>query len=186
MSTGKGNYGYSTRQVVEKLKVTRSKLRRLTLALEKHGYHFPRKKSNQRIYFEQNVQMISQLMLEMKKGKTIDYAAAELCGGPAGLPQAELTKAALHSSGSGTLKLPETEISFSAEQFRLMIEQVAATAAEKTAENVIERYDREMERRIERRDRELVNRLREASEAGVKKNNFFSRFIGRKKLAEKS
>lgn len=185
MGSVRGDYGCFTKQTADKLRVTRSKLRRLTMALEKHGYIFSRNKTNQRVYYERDVQAIARLMAEMKKGKTIEYAAAEMCGKTVGVPDvipgADVPDSVRQPSGP-----PETDITFSVEQLRLMIEQVAASTAEKTADRVIEKYDREMEMRIERRDRELVNRLREASETGRKKKGLLSKFFGKsRRFAER-
>lgn len=176
MRSRRENIGYFTKTVSDKLQITLSKLRRLTQALEKQGYTFTRNKSNQRIYFGSDIQTLQQMITKIRKGRTVEAAAGEVLSQNSDMPQTTTEE------NPSVFEWDEPEItgsgiSLSASQFRLMVEQVAATAAEKTAEEVVRKYDHEMERRIELRDRELMTRLREMSEAGRKKKGWLSRVI---------
>lgn len=176
MRSGRENIGYFTKTVSDKLQITLSKLRRMTLALEKKGYVFTRNKSNQRIYFDSDIMAVQRMITLMRRGHTIETSAGEVVNQRSATPE-------LRTEENPSLfeweepEITETGISLSASQFRLMVEQVAATAAEKTAEEVVQKYDREMERRIELRDRALVTRLREISETGRRRRGWLSRMI---------
>ncbi|WP_010631154.1 MerR family transcriptional regulator [Sporolactobacillus vineae] len=177
MRFNRENIGYFTKTVAERLNMTVSKLRRLTVALEKHGYKMSRNKSNQRIYFNKDIRTIEQLTGLLKRGLTIDDAAEQITRGRGFAPgKAEPGDANLINWDEPAIT--PSGIPLSESQFRAMIEQVAATTAQKTADEVISRYDREMQRRIELRDRELVTRLREANEASRKKKHWLTKMIG--------
>ncbi|MFT8316773.1 MAG: hypothetical protein ABF651_00720 [Sporolactobacillus sp.] len=174
MKAARGETGCSTKHVYEKLNVTRSKFRRLTTALEQQGYIFTRNRNNQRIFFEKDIQLFTHLLEETRRGTLLDDAAKAVCGNT---HSSELAPTPPVNPLVPAQQIAESTLALSADQFRLVVEQVAATAAEKTAELVVRKYDREMERMIERRDRELVNRLRELSETGRKKRWLF-RMLG--------
>jgi hypothetical protein len=177
MRFNRENIGYFTKTVAEQLDITVSKLRRLTVALEEQGYKLSRNKSNQRIYFSKDIQMIGRLIALLKKGKTIEDAANQLAGeGESVAAEAQPVDVTVVNWDEPVVT--PSGISLSESQFRTMIEQVAATTAKKAADEVMSRYDREMQRRIELRDRELVTRLREASEAGRKKKHWLTKMIG--------
>lgn len=177
MRFNRENIGYFTKTVAEQLGITVSKLRRLTVALEKQGYKMSRNKSNQRIYFSRDIQMIERLIALLKKGITIEDAANQLSREGESAPAKPKSVDVTVVNWEEPMMTP-SGISLSESQFRAMIEQVAATTAQKTADEVMTRYDREMQRRIELRDRELVTRLREASEAGRKKKHWLTKMIG--------
>lgn len=177
MRFNRENIGYFTKTVAERLNMTVSKLRRLTVALEKHGYKMSRNKSNQRIYFIRDIQTLEQLTLLLKRGITIDDAANQLTQSNTSV-QGEADPVDVAVVNWEAPVTTPSGISLSESQFRAMIEQVAATTARKTADEVISRYDGEMQRRIELRDRELVTRLREANEASRKKKHWLTKIIG--------
>jgi DNA-binding transcriptional MerR regulator len=177
MRFNRENIGYFTKTVAERLNMTVSKLRRLTVALEKHGYKMSRNKSNQRIYFNRDIRTIKELTMLLKTGVTIDDAADQVASGKDAAPEKAAPAEIALVNWDEPMVTP-SGISLSESQFRTMIEQVAATTAQKTADEVISRYDREMQRRIEQRDRELVTRLREANEASRKKKHWLTKIIG--------
>lgn len=162
MAPENGEIGYFTQIVSEKLDVTRSKLRRLTTSLEKHGYVMTRNDREQRIYFDKDIQAIQRLLGKMRDGRKIEDAAGEVCGEMSIGAAKEPTDVGRVEQCSTRVQVSsDVRLQLTADQLRLMVEQVAATTAEKTANKVIEKYDRSMERRIELRDKELVSRLRE-------------------------
>ncbi|WP_262392485.1 hypothetical protein [Sporolactobacillus inulinus] len=60
-----------------------------------------------------------------------------------------------------------------------MIEQVAASAAEQAANQVMKNFSTELERRIELRDKQLMLRLREMTEEKKRhKKGLFAKILG--------
>lgn len=176
MKTAKGTTYYFTKDVLKKLNITRNRLRGLTTAIEKQGRRFQRNKNNQRLFFEEDVQLLSALQNETRQGALLEEAADKLCGKKNKIAALPINMSATPSDEVPILpaqRLAAQTIALTEEQFRLVVEQVAVSAAEKTAEHVIKKYDHEIEQMIERRDRELMNRLREASERGSKKKWLF-------------
>ncbi|RYL97421.1 hypothetical protein EWH99_13445 [Sporolactobacillus sp. THM7-7] len=182
MGTELNEVGYFAHAVTKKLGMTGSKLRRLSQALERYGYVFTRNERNHRIYFHKDIQAVTKLQEQMNRGRKIEDAAQTVCG-EAGVEK----KIALpiHETDDPDALLPaesrEKDLSITARQLRLMVEEVAVTTAEKTASRVVEKYNRGVERVIEQRDKELVTRLREAHVAVRERNQkgFFSRLFSR-------
>jgi hypothetical protein len=74
--------------------------------------------------------------------------------------------------------LNQGEVTLPPDQFRSVIEEVAASAAEQAVDRVIENFSSEFERRIELRDKQLMMRLREVSESKRHKKGLVSRLFG--------
>ncbi|RYL88856.1 hypothetical protein EWI07_13525 [Sporolactobacillus sp. THM7-4] len=160
--------GYFTSTVSQKLKMTKSKLRRMTLALERNGYKMTRNHRGQRIYFENDMQAILRLQEKIKKSATIDDAAGEVCleMNHEEMPEnREMQGQDEQKSGSVVRLNPDERMPFLTKQIHLMINEVAAATAEETAARVVEKINRGIDRSIEQRDKELVARLRESSES---------------------
>jgi hypothetical protein len=137
----------------------------------------------QRIYFDKDIEAIDRLLKKMRDGRKIEDAAGEVCG--------ELSlRTAEESAGTDSVRKQPTSTSvqvsrdvrmqITADQLRLMVEQVAATTDGKNGQQGRWEYDRSMERRIELRDKELVSRLREVREnaGGRNKKGLVSRLFG--------
>lgn len=181
MAPENGEIGYFTQSVSEKLDVTRSKLRRLTTALEKHGYEMTRNDREQRIYFDKDIEAVHRLLRKMRAGRKIEDAAEEVCGELSiGATREPTDVGSVNQRSTSTQVSPDVRLHLTADQLRLMVEQVAVTTAEKTANKVIEKYDRSVQRRIELRDKELVSRLREVGDGarGRNKKGLVSRLFG--------
>lgn len=170
MRADEDSIGYFTKLAAEKLTITKNKLRHLTMALEKHGYHFTRNKSNQRIYFSEDLASVKRLLKKVKEGLTIDEAARGIC------EQTDLTQ--LPANATQDMHLSQGEVSLPPDQFRSVIEEVAASAAEQAVDRVVKNFSSEFERRIELRDKQLMMRLREASESKKHKKRLVSRLFG--------
>ncbi|MET1249748.1 hypothetical protein ABWW58_13300 [Sporolactobacillus sp. STCC-11] len=170
MRADEDSIGYFTKLAAENLEITKNKLRHLTMALEKHGYKLTRNKSNQRIYFPEDLVSIRQLLKKVKEGLTIDEAAQGIC------EKTDLTH--LPANVAQDMLLSKGEVTLLPDQFRSVIEEVAASAAEQAADRVVENFSSEFERRIELRDKQLMMRLREASESKRRKKGVVSRLFG--------
>ncbi|MCO7176159.1 hypothetical protein ACFP7A_09750 [Sporolactobacillus kofuensis] len=164
--------GYFTKLAAEKLNVTKSRLRHLTMALEKNGYRFTRNKSNQRIFFQEDMETISQLLDKVKSGFTIDEASKTICR------KTDLDH--LPASTEYGVVISGNEVSIATEQLRSMVEQVAASAAQQAADQVAQRFTTEFERRIELRDKQLMVHLREVTEAKKRRKGIVFRLFGAK------
>lgn len=174
--------GYYTQTVAEQLNLTGNQLRHMSAALERHGYRFERNKRRFRIYFEQDMRAIRQLQHKMSEGKNADEAAGEVCA-EIGAGASEIGD---EVAADPRAPLPQTRevrmngVRMTADQLRMMVEEVAATTAEQTAGRVIEKYGKAIERTIAIRDKQLVSRLREANELAREKNRkgWLSRMFG--------
>lgn len=162
--------GLFTKLASEKLNITKSKLRHLTMALEKNGYQFTRNKSNQRIFFKEDMETISQLLEKLNTGLTIDDAAKRICD------KTDLDH--LPAAVEYGLTVSRSEVTLAADQFQAMVEQVAASAAQQAADRVVENFSTEFERRIELRDKQLMSRLREIAESKKQKKGLVARLFG--------
>lgn len=172
MRTAKGTTIFYTKDVLKALGISRNKLRGLTTAIEKQGRRFQRNKTNQRLFHESDLVLLRQMLQAGRDGVLLDEAAQQFCQQEDGPQQSEVAaslfpEASAADFPSGPNIAPA--IALTEEQFRLVVEQVAASAAEKTAEKVAKKYDSAIEKMIERRDRELISRLREASGRNRKK-----------------
>ncbi|MCL1632620.1 helix-turn-helix domain-containing protein [Sporolactobacillus sp. CPB3-1] len=169
MRADERSIGYFTKLASEKIGVTKDKLRHLTMGLEKHGYRFTRNKSNQRIYFREDLETIRQLLEKIKAGKTIDKAAQEVCENK--------KKEQLPAFGSADVDASQTaeEIHMKQSQFHLMIEEVASSAAKHAVDDMINHFSTEFERRIELRDKQLMMQLRETVDEKKRKKNIVTR-----------
>ncbi|GEB76101.1 DNA-binding protein [Sporolactobacillus inulinus] len=171
MRAGEESIGFFTKLAAEKLGITKNKLRHLTMALEKHGYQFTRNKSNQRIYFQENLEMIEKLLQKVKNDVTIDEAAQSLCEGKENSYPPAVEETVLPQARRNVF-LPDSQI-------HSMIEQVAASAAEQAANQVMKNFSTELERRIELRDKQLMLRLREMTEEKKRhKKGLFAKILG--------
>ncbi|MCQ2009177.1 MAG: hypothetical protein ABF629_00015 [Sporolactobacillus sp.] len=170
MRADEDSIGYFTKLASEKLEITKNKLRHLTMALEKYGYLFTRNKSNQRIYFQEDLGTIKQLLEQVKNGLTIDDAAQTICG------KKDLSH--LPANVAHDLVSEHDVVTLASDEMHAMIEEVAASAAKQAADRVIENFGSEFERRIELRDKQLMMRLREATEAKRHKKGLVAKLLG--------
>ncbi|MCO7126977.1 helix-turn-helix domain-containing protein [Sporolactobacillus shoreicorticis] len=170
MRADEDTIGYFTKLASEKLEITKNKLRHLTMALEKYDYTFTRNKSNQRIYFREDLDKIRQLLEQVKNGLTIDDAAQTICN------KTDLSQ--LPANVAHDLVAGRDEVSLASDEIHAMIEEVAASAAKQAADRVIENFGTEFERRIELRDKQLMMRLREASETKRHKKGLVAKLFG--------
>jgi DNA-binding transcriptional MerR regulator len=67
-------FGTFAKEVAVNLDISTSNLRKWSLLLEDAGYEFERNEKNQRIYYDRDINVLSQMKFVLEKDRNIDNA----------------------------------------------------------------------------------------------------------------
>lgn len=122
MNGTKNEFGTYSKEVALILDISTSNLRKWSLLLEEEGYEFARNDNNQRIYYDCDINVLSQLKNLLKKNRNIDDAIKAVLKRVKEKNSAEIMLSAINQKG-GEITIPRRDF----EEFKESIQMVLST-----------------------------------------------------------
>ena len=156
-------FGTLSKEVAIYLDINPNTLRRWSLELEKHGYIFERNNKDQRIYYERDIQMLSELKIILNKGQSMENATKAVATKHRERNNAEKTLSVIVNDG-----IDNEQITLSKRDLESMIEstveKVVVKAIEQEREAMFKAFELKMNDSIEKRDRILMQSINRSLE----------------------
>jgi DNA-binding transcriptional MerR regulator len=184
-------FGTLSKEVAIHLDINPNTLRRWSLELEKHGYIFERNNKDQRIYYERDIQALSELKIILDKGQSMENATKSVATKHKERKNAEKTLSVIIDDEKN-----DEKIALSKRELKLMIESTVQEsvlkAIEQEREVMFKAFELKMSDAIEKRDRMLMQSINQtmeekrleiaaAAEEENDKKSFFARWFSKKK-----
>lgn len=181
-------YGTLSKEVAIHLNINPNTLRRWSLELEKHDYIFERNNKDQRIYYERDIQALSELKIILDNGQSMENATKLIATKNKERKNAEKTLSVIVNNEEN-----DEKIALSKRELKSMIEsaveQTVMKAIELEREAMFKAFELKMSDTIERRDRALMQSINQtmeekrleiaATQEEEKKKGFFARLFGK-------
>ncbi|GAB6429055.1 MerR family transcriptional regulator [Bacillus cereus group sp. LD113LC] len=176
-------FGTFAKEVALHLDINVNTLRRWSIELEKHGYKFERNDKNNRLYYERDILVLSDMQRMIEKTQSLEIAGKSVVASFNERKNAEKTIAIITNKDENSDK-----ISFTKEELEQYTKRIVEETSQRTAEVVLQKFNDS----LEKRDRELVQGIRQTMEdkrleiaAAVEKQSFWARlFSGGKNKAK--
>ncbi|MER2460446.1 MerR family transcriptional regulator [Bacillus subtilis] len=156
-------FGTLSKEVAIYLDINPNTLRRWSLELEKHGYIFERNTKEQRIYYERDIQTLSELKIILDKGQSMDNATKAIASKHKDRKNAEKTLSVIING-----ERDNEQITLSKRDLESMIESTVEKAVIKAIEQEREAifcaFELKMNDSIEKRDRLLMQSINRTME----------------------
>lgn len=176
-------YGTLAKEVALHLGVSPNTLRRWSLELEKQHYLFERNAKGQRIYYERDIQALSECKMILNNGGSMENAATAVAVKFIEQKNAQKTLSVIIDEREN-----DENLTLSMRDLESMIETAVQKAVEQEREVMLQALELKMNDAIEQRDRMLMQALKETQEAKKlmqqekaeqteKKKGFFSRLF---------
>ncbi|OXS72953.1 MerR family transcriptional regulator [Domibacillus enclensis] len=147
-------YGALSKEVALHLNINPNTLRRWSLELEKHGYHFERNNKGQRIYYERDLRALSECKMILEKGQSMENATKAIASRFIEQNNAQKTLGVILDS-----KEDAENITLSKRDLESIVESAVMKAMENERETLLEAIQLKMTDTIEQRDRLLMQQL---------------------------
>ncbi|PFM99356.1 MerR family transcriptional regulator [Bacillus cereus] len=147
-------FGTLSKEVANYLDINPNTLRRWSLELEKHGYIFERNNKDQRIYYERDIQMLSELKIILDKGQSMDNATKAIAFKHKERKNAEKTLSVIING-----ERDNEQITLSRRNLESIIESTVEKAIEQEREAMFNAFELKMNDSIEKRDRLLMQSI---------------------------
>ena len=181
-------YGTLSKEVAIHLNINPNTLRRWSLELEKYEYIFERNNKDQRIYYERDIQALSELKIILDSGQSMENATKLIATKHKERKNAEKTLSVIVNNEEN-----DEKIALSKRELKSMIEsaveQTVMKAIEQEREAMFKAFELKMSDTIERRDRVLMQSINQtmeekrleiaAAQEEEKKKGFFARLFGK-------
>lgn len=156
-------FGTLSKEVAIYLDINPNTLRRWSLELEKHGYIFERNNKDQRIYYERDIQTLSELKIILDKGQSMDNATKAVATKYKERKNAEKTLSVIVNNEENN-----EQITLSKRDLESMIESTVeksvVKAIEQEREAMFKAFELKMDDSIEKRDRILMQSINRTME----------------------
>lgn len=149
----RGEYGFFSKDVAHKLKITPSTLRRWSIEMEKAGYTFTRNDQDQRIYFQNDINCLKSLQQLLSSSVPLNNAV-----------RSTVAKKDQHYNSTELHDSNEKHVVLSSNELRQLISEQLKTALEEERETFLTILESKMNNEIERRDRQLLKAIQENRE----------------------
>ncbi|BCC56685.1 MerR family transcriptional regulator [Bacillus cereus] len=168
-------FGAFAKTVAMHLDINVNTLRRWAIELEKHGYDFERNEKNQRLYYERDILVLSDMKRMIDKTQSLENAGKAVVASFNERKNTEKTMSVILEK--------DDKISFTKEELEAFTKRIAEETAQKTVEEVMGKVNDV----LEQRDRKFMEGIRQTFEekrleietaATVQKESFWTRLFG--------
>lgn len=152
-------FGTLSKEVAINLGVNPNTLRRWSLELEKHKYIFERNNKDQRIYYERDIQALSDLKIILDKGQSMENATKAIATSLKDLENAKKTLSVIINEQENSDKY-----ALSKRELESVVEKAVTRAIEQEREAMFKAFEMKMSNTIEQRDRMLLQSINQTME----------------------
>ncbi|WJE74195.1 MerR family transcriptional regulator (plasmid) [Bacillus mycoides] len=176
-------FGTFAKEVALHLDINVNTLRRWSIELEKHGYKFERNDKNNRLYYERDILVLSDMQRMIEKTQSLEIAGKSVVASFNERKNAEKTIAIITNKDENSDK-----ISFTKDELEEYTKRIIEETSQRTSEMVLQKFNDT----LEQRDRQLVQGIRQTMEdkrleiaMTEQKESFWSKWFGKNKAKSK-
>lgn len=167
-------FGTFAKAVAIHLDINVNTLRRWAIELEKFDYNFERNEKNQRMYYERDILVLSDMKRMIEKTNSLENAAKAVVSSFNERKSVEKTMSVIMEK--------DDKIAFTRQELEEYTKRIIEETSQKTSEMVLQKFNDT----LEQRDRQLVQGIRQTMEdkrlelamTVTEKESFWSKWFG--------
>lgn len=167
-------FGTFAKAVAIHLDINVNTLRRWAIELEKFDYNFERNEKNQRMYYERDILVLSDMKRMIEKTNSLENAAKAVVSSFKERKSVEKTMSVIMEK--------DDKIAFTRQELEEYTKRIIEETSQKTSEMVLQKFNDT----LEQRDRQLVQGIRQTMEdkrlelamTVTEKESFWSKWFG--------